>query len=96
MPAEMTELGRQLFSDPQLSAFGKMSCATCHDARFAYGPPNARSTQMGGPGLQTAGLRAVVDAGNPGRRGRRIPLAERSDIRVPSNHTHVSLQQKGG
>jgi len=49
MPAEMTELGRALFFDPRLSAFGKMSCATCHDPRFAYGPPNDRATQLGGP-----------------------------------------------
>ncbi len=56
---EMTELGRQLFFDPQLSAFGKMSCATCHDPRFAFGPPNARATQLGGPDLKSAGLRAA-------------------------------------
>jgi cytochrome c peroxidase len=57
--AAMTELGRRLFFDPQLSASGKMACATCHDPAFAYGPPNARSTQLGGPGLKTPGLRAV-------------------------------------
>ena len=55
----MTELGRQLFFDPQLSVSEKMSCATCHDPRFAYGPPNARSTQLGGPDLQSVGLRAA-------------------------------------
>jgi len=55
----MTELGRQLFSDPSLSVSGKMSCATCHDARFAYGPPNSRSTQLGGTDLKSVGLRAV-------------------------------------
>jgi cytochrome c peroxidase len=55
----MTELGRQLFSDPQLSASGKMSCATCHDARFGYAPANARSTQLGGLDLKGVGLRAV-------------------------------------
>jgi cytochrome c peroxidase len=55
----MTELGRQLFFEPQLSLSGKMSCATCHDPRFAYGPPNARSTQLGGPDLQSVGLRAA-------------------------------------
>jgi cytochrome c peroxidase len=55
----MTELGRKLFFDPALSASGKMSCATCHDPRFAYGPANDRSTQLGGPDLQAPGLRAV-------------------------------------
>jgi cytochrome c peroxidase len=59
LPAEMTELGRELFFDTSLSASGQMSCATCHDPRFAYGPPNDRSTQLGGPDLKSVGLRAV-------------------------------------
>lgn len=57
--AAMTELGRQLFFDPRLSASGKMSCATCHDPRFAYGPPNDRATQLGGPDLKSVGGRAA-------------------------------------
>ena len=57
--AAMTELGRRLFFDPQLSISGKMSCATCHDPHFGYGPPNARSTQLGGPDLKSVGLRAA-------------------------------------
>ena len=59
LPAEMTELGRALFSDQRLSASGQMSCATCHDPRFAYGPPNDRSTQLGGPDLKSTGFRAT-------------------------------------
>jgi cytochrome c peroxidase len=55
----MTELGRKLFFDPTLSASGQMSCATCHDPRFGYGPPNALSTQLGGPDLKSPGVRAV-------------------------------------
>ena len=55
----MTELGRSLFFDPSLSASGKMACATCHDPRFAYGPPNARAVQLGGPDGKRAGTRAV-------------------------------------
>lgn len=55
----MTALGRKLFFDPELSASGKMSCSTCHDPRFAYGPPNDRSTQLGGPDLRRPGVRAV-------------------------------------
>ena len=58
-PAEMTELGRQLFFDRSLSASGQMACATCHDPRFAYGPPNDRPTQLGGPDMKSPGLRAV-------------------------------------
>jgi cytochrome c peroxidase len=57
--AAMTELGRRLFFEPRLSASGKMACATCHDPAFAYGPPNGRSTQLGGPDLRGVGLRAV-------------------------------------
>jgi cytochrome c peroxidase len=55
----MTELGRKLFFDRSLSASGQMSCATCHDPRFGYGPPNALSTQLGGPDLKSPGVRAV-------------------------------------
>jgi cytochrome c peroxidase len=55
----MTHLGRQLFSDPTLSVSGQMSCATCHDPQLAFGPPNDRSTQLGGPELKSAGLRAA-------------------------------------
>ena len=58
-PAEMTELGRQLFFDRSLSASGQMACATCHDPRFAYGPSNDRPTQLGGPDGKDAGVRAV-------------------------------------
>ena len=57
--AGMTELGRRLFFDPQLSVSGQMSCATCHDPRFAYGPPNDRATQLGGPDLKSVGGRAA-------------------------------------
>ena len=56
---EVMELGRTLFFDPALSASQKMSCATCHDPRFAYGPPNDRSTQLGGPEMKDVGLRAA-------------------------------------
>ena len=53
------ELGRSLFFDQSLSVSGKMACASCHDPRFAYGPPNEQPTQLGGPDLKLAGLRAV-------------------------------------
>ncbi len=55
----MTELGRRLFSDPSLSASGKISCATCHDPEHAYGPANDRPVQPGGADLRATGLRAV-------------------------------------
>jgi len=56
---DVMKLGRALFFDQALSASGKMSCATCHDPRFAYGPANDRSTQLGGPELKDVGLRAA-------------------------------------
>ncbi|HVZ73392.1 MAG TPA: cytochrome c peroxidase [Polyangia bacterium] len=59
MPAEMTDLGRQLFSDTTLSASGQMACVTCHDPKLGFGPPNARPTQLGGPDMKSPGLRAV-------------------------------------
>jgi cytochrome c peroxidase len=55
----MTELGRMLFFDPALSASGRMACASCHDPKFAFGPPNGRAVQLGGPGMNLAGTRAV-------------------------------------
>jgi cytochrome c peroxidase len=41
---DLTALGRRIFFDTSLSASGAMSCATCHDPRFAYGPPEGRQT----------------------------------------------------
>ena len=55
----LTELGRALFFDPSLSASGRIACASCHDPRFAYGPPNALPVQRAGRDGQTPGLRAV-------------------------------------
>jgi cytochrome c peroxidase len=52
-------VGRQMFSDPALSASGKQSCASCHSPAHAYGPPNALAVQTGGPGLSAPGARAV-------------------------------------
>ncbi len=52
-------LGRLLFSDPRLSASSKLSCASCHDPRSAYGPPNDLAVQFGGKDLRQMGHRAV-------------------------------------
>jgi cytochrome c peroxidase len=38
----VAQVGRAIFLDSSLSASGQMSCATCHDPAYAYGPtPNA-------------------------------------------------------
>jgi cytochrome c peroxidase len=55
----MEALGRRLFFDRNLSASHRQSCASCHDPAFAYGPPNARAVQLGGPQLRAEGLRAA-------------------------------------
>ena len=57
--AALTDLGRALFSDTALSASGRMSCASCHNPAHAYGPPDGKSTQLGGGDLKRAGMRAV-------------------------------------
>jgi cytochrome c peroxidase len=62
VPARLSpqaELGRQLFFDTALSASGRMSCASCHDPAHAYGPPDGRAVQLGGPDRRHAGTRAV-------------------------------------
>ncbi len=55
----MTEIGRQMFRDPSLSASGTMSCAFCHSPARAFGPPDARPVQLGGADGSRPGLRAV-------------------------------------
>src|SRR5262245_18058698 len=57
--ALLTELGRTLFFEPALSASGRIACATCHDPKFAYGPPNALAVQLAGRDGRTAGVRAA-------------------------------------
>lgn len=52
-------VGKALFFDRSLSASGRMSCATCHDPAYAYGPPNDLAVQPGGPALTDRGTRAV-------------------------------------
>jgi cytochrome c peroxidase len=58
-PAVLSHLGRLMFFDASLSASGKMSCATCHDPRYAYGPPPGKAIAYGGKDLKQAGTRAV-------------------------------------
>jgi cytochrome c peroxidase len=48
-----------MFFDPSLSGSGKVSCASCHDPAFAYGPPNAMPVQPGGKNMTEWGMRAV-------------------------------------
>ncbi len=58
--AQLTTLGRAMFFDASLSASGRVSCASCHDPRHAYGPPNALPVQPGGADLRSRlGTRAA-------------------------------------
>jgi cytochrome c peroxidase len=56
---ELVALGRKMFFDPTLSGSGKMSCASCHDPAFAFGPPNALPVQRGGRHMSQWGIRTV-------------------------------------
>jgi cytochrome c peroxidase len=53
----LAQLGKQIFNDPSLSASGKQSCASCHSAQHAYGPPNAFPVQLGGAHMTLPGYR---------------------------------------
>jgi cytochrome c peroxidase len=57
--AAMTAVGRALFFDASLSASGKVACATCHDPRRAFGPPNDSAVQRGGADGRQYGMRSV-------------------------------------
>ena len=43
----LTALGRAIFFDAELSPSGAVSCASCHDPRHAYGPPDADALKLG-------------------------------------------------
>jgi cytochrome c peroxidase len=43
----LTALGRELFFDTELSPSGAVSCASCHDPKHAYGPPDADALKLG-------------------------------------------------
>jgi cytochrome c peroxidase len=55
----LQQLGKRMFLDPALSASGKMSCATCHDPKYAYGPAPGRAIALGGPRMNRSGTRTV-------------------------------------
>jgi len=48
-----------MFFDASLSASGAESCATCHDPKYAYGPPPGLSIALGGAQMNQRGTRAV-------------------------------------
>ena len=50
-------LGERIFHDVSLSASGRQSCASCHEAAHGHAPDNALATQLGGPLLDRQGER---------------------------------------
>ncbi len=57
--AALTDIGRTLFFDVSLSASGTQSCASCHDPRHSFGPPDDAAVQRGGADSRQPGVRAV-------------------------------------
>jgi cytochrome c peroxidase len=53
------QVGQKLFFDHNMSGSRTMACATCHDPKFAYGPPNNLAAQIGGAAMTERGVRAV-------------------------------------
>jgi cytochrome c peroxidase len=57
--AAMTDIGRALFFDASLSASGRVACASCHDPRRAFGPPDEAPVRHGGADGRHPGVRSV-------------------------------------
>ncbi len=55
----LARLGRLMFFDPSLSASGRLACGTCHDPKYAYGPPPGKALAFGGKDMNQPGTRAV-------------------------------------
>ncbi len=60
-PAELIELGRDLFFDPILSGNKNIACATCHHSSLGTSGAMSLSVGEGGVGL---GVSRRVDMGN--------------------------------
>jgi cytochrome c peroxidase len=43
----LSALGRAIFFDAELSPSGAVACASCHDPKHAYGPPDADALRLG-------------------------------------------------
>ena len=55
----MAQLGKKIFTDASLSSSRRLSCASCHVPRHAYGPAGALPAMFGGQALTLQGVRAV-------------------------------------
>ena len=57
--AQLSALGRAMFSDPGLSADGRVSCASCHDPATAFGPNAHTPSPFTDADPAHAGTRAI-------------------------------------
>jgi len=55
----LAQLGKQIFFDQNLSASGKLSCASCHSPQNNFAPADTAPAEYGGPSLAEQGARAV-------------------------------------
>lgn len=88
-------LGKQLFNDPSLSASGKQSCASCHSAQHAYGPPNNLTVQMGGPHMDQAGYRPPPSLAYLYRQAPFSIGPDQGDVDVAVNLNAVAVAAQG-
>ena len=56
---QLTSLGRAMFSDPGLSADGRLACASCHDPAAAFGPNAHTPSPFADADPAHAGTRAM-------------------------------------
>jgi cytochrome c peroxidase len=96
----MAQLGKRLFYDERLSASGRMSCASCHNPAFAYGPVGRSAVVMGGPRMSTPGFRAVPSLrylyrqppftiGPDIETGNDVPVPMVRQVKAASSHARV-------
>jgi len=88
-------LGKALFFDPLLSASGKQSCASCHDPKFGYNPPNGLVVQPGGADLKQAGYRPPPSLAYLYRQ---LPFSigpDSADADIPLNLNAVAASVRG-
>ena len=57
--AQLTALGRAMFSDPGLSSSGRLACASCHDPQTAFGPNASTLSPFSDSDAAHAGARAI-------------------------------------
>jgi cytochrome c peroxidase len=57
--AQLTALGRAMFSDPGLSSSGRLACASCHDPQAAFGPNALTPSPFSDGDPAHAGARAI-------------------------------------